>query len=70
MISFQDNGRGIDLESFGDKLFKPFYQIDSRQEGKGMGLHIVKRMLEKNGGRIEVASQVNSGTRFIAYLKE
>lgn len=70
VITFQDNGIGIDLDNFGHKLFKPFYQIDTRQEGKGMGLHIVKSMLEKNGGRIEVVSQVNKGTTFIGYLKE
>lgn len=70
VITFQDNGIGMDLERFGNKLFKPFYQIETRQEGKGMGLHIVKSMLEKNGGKIQVASQVNKGTTFTTYLKE
>ena len=70
VITFGDNGRGIDLARNSHKLFKPFYQVDPRQEGSGMGLHIVKSMLQKNGGKIEVSSQPGQGTTFTAYLKE
>jgi signal transduction histidine kinase len=70
VITFADNGRGIDLTRTGHKLFKPFYQVDPRQEGSGMGLHIVKSMLHKNGGKVAVSSQPGHGTTFTAYLKE
>jgi PAS domain S-box-containing protein len=69
VLRFQDNGMGIDLDSHRDFIFKPFYRISRQQEGKGIGLHLVKSILEKNGSRIEVESQVNAGTTFICYLK-
>lgn len=37
ILTFQDNGQGIDLERNRDKIFRPFYQVDATQEGKGMG---------------------------------
>jgi PAS domain S-box-containing protein len=69
-LVFQDNGQGMDLQGNEEKLFMPFFQIDSQQEGKGMGLTIVKNILERNGGKIEVKSKLNSGTTFTCYLKE
>jgi two-component system CheB/CheR fusion protein len=61
---------GIDLKRLGHKLFKPFSRLTTQAEGKGIGLHLVRSMIEKNGGRIEVESVVNGGTRFRCYLHE
>lgn len=69
-LSFQDNGQGIDLERNGNDIFKPFYQVDGGQEGIGMGLNIVKNVVEKNGGGVEVKSQLGIGTTFICHIKE
>lgn len=69
-LVFADNGEGIDLEKNGARLFTPFARFNSRQEGKGIGLYIIKKMIEKNGGRIEVESEKGKGTRFTIYLKE
>ena len=69
LLKVQDNGTGMDLKQIGDQLFKPFTKF-SNVEGKGIGLHIVKGMVEKNGGRIEVNSRPGQGTCFNIFLKE
>ncbi|MGB5930247.1 MAG: PAS domain-containing sensor histidine kinase [Cyclobacteriaceae bacterium] len=70
ILEVEDNGIGIDLDRVGKNLFKPFRRFTKQSEGKGIGLHIIKTMVEKNGGRIEVQSQVGEGTTFQLYLKE
>lgn len=69
VLTFSDNGIGMDLERYGKNLFKPFKRFTTKAEGKGIGLHIIKSMMEKNGGRIEVESTLGEGTTFKCYLK-
>ncbi len=69
LLKIEDNGIGMDMRKIGDKLFKPFTRFNNKIEGKGIGLHLVKNMVEKNGGRIEVDSAVGKGTTFKVYLK-
>jgi len=70
-MSVSNTGIGIALEDF-DKLFRPFVQIDSalnrQYEGTGLGLALVKRIVEKHGGQVEVSSKVNVGSCFMVYL--
>jgi signal transduction histidine kinase len=63
-ISFKDNGIGIDLAKEGGKLFQPFSRLtNSREkEGTGIGLFMVKKLVEAYGGKIQVKSQPNKGT--------
>ncbi|PRY14392.1 PAS domain S-box-containing protein [Pontibacter ummariensis] len=68
VLQFEDNGMGINLEQNGNRIFKPFQQLESKREGKGMGLSIVKNILERSGGRVEVKSEVGAGTTFTCYL--
>lgn len=70
VLIFKDNGIGMDLVRYGNNLFKPFKRFSNKAEGKGIGLHIIKSMIEKNGGKIEVHSEVNVGTEFVCHLKE
>lgn len=70
ILTIADNGIGIDLERYKDNLFKPFKRFTQQQEGKGIGLHLIKSIVEKNGGKIEVESELDKGTRFTIYLKE
>jgi PAS domain S-box-containing protein len=56
----QDNGIGID-KSQHEKVFELFYQIDSRSEGTGAGLAIVKRIIEVHKGRIWIESEKGKG---------
>jgi PAS domain S-box-containing protein len=66
-FSITDTGIGIVPEDV-PKLFKPFTQLDgglSRQhEGSGLGLALVKKMVEMHGGSVEVQSKPGQGSRF------
>ncbi|HEY3401794.1 MAG TPA: PAS domain S-box protein [Ohtaekwangia sp.] len=62
-ISFVDNGIGIDEVSL-VKIFEMFYRATEQSDGSGIGLYIVKNAVDKLGGQISVASQINQGTRF------
>lgn len=70
LLSVADNGIGIDLDKHGKQIFKPFKRFDTQTEGKGIGLHVIKNMVERNGGKIKVASTPGEGARFDVYLKE
>ncbi len=63
-----DNGRGIDLETYGNKLFGLFQRFHLDTAGKGIGLHITKSIVERYGGHIEIKSKVGEGTTFIIYF--
>lgn len=69
VLEFKDNGIGMDLTKIGDKLYKPFKRFSSQAEGTGVGLHLIKSMIEKNGGHIKVQSCPGDGTVFRIYLK-
>lgn len=60
-ISVQDEGIGIPKENL-DNLFKPFYT--TKQYGTGLGLPIVKEIVEDHHGNIKVESKLNCGTTF------
>jgi PAS domain S-box-containing protein len=70
LLTVKDNGIGMDLERYGKNLFKPFTRFTKKADGKGIGLHLIKTMIEKNGGKVEVESALNVGTTFKCYLKE
>lgn len=70
LLIVQDNGIGIDLERHRDRVFTPFKRFTTKAEGKRIGLNIIRTMIEKNGGRIEIESEVGRGTSFYVYLKE
>lgn len=70
-ISFADNGPGIPPEETA-KIFDGFYQIEKtftgRVEGIGVGLSVVKRMVEAHGGTISVGSTPGKGATFLVTL--
>jgi len=59
-----DNGKGIDIARNGDLLFKKYQRFNPESEGTGLGLWIVKEILDKNGSKIEVESHVDKGSMF------
>ncbi len=69
LLSVSDNGVGIDIEEYGLDLFKPFKRFHRQTEGMGVGLYVIKYMVAKNGGHIEVESKVGEGTCFRIFLK-
>ncbi len=68
LLEVEDNGRGIEVENISE-IFDKYFRINSTIEGSGLGLFIVKRMVENRGGRIEVMSKVGEGSRFSVFLK-
>lgn len=62
-ITIQDNGKGIDEHHLED-IFKMFYRASASSNGSGLGLYIVKEILQKLNGTIEVQSALNKGSRF------
>lgn len=68
VLEVQDNGIGIDLTKYGEKLFGLYQRLHQTGEGKGLGLYIIKSQVESLGGKIEVNSEVGSGTKFSVYF--
>ena len=67
-IEFSDDGIGLDLDKFRDKLFGFYKRFHAHVEGKGIGLHLIKKQIDSLDGRIEVESVVNKGTTFRVLL--
>jgi PAS domain S-box-containing protein len=63
-----DNGMGIDHIHY-DRIFGLFNKLDANSEGTGIGLALVKRIIEVHGGRIWVQSEVKKGTTFFFTLQ-
>jgi signal transduction histidine kinase len=62
-LSIRDNGGGIP----GDKLsaiFEPYYTTKTPDRGTGLGLFVIRQIVEKRGGKISVESNVGEGTAF------
>ncbi|MBL7865986.1 MAG: hypothetical protein JNK10_13980 [Cyclobacteriaceae bacterium] len=68
-LSVEDNGLGIDLKEYGEKLFTLYGRFHSHVDGKGLGLYLVKTHVTAMSGRIAVASEEGRGTTFSVYLK-
>ena len=70
-FSCEDNGIGMSSE-FLEKIFLPFERVRnttiSKIEGTGLGMAIVKNLVEQMGGRIEVESKEGVGSRFVVTL--
>jgi PAS domain S-box-containing protein len=68
LIEVKDNGLGIDPAQH-EKIFSMFKRIHNHVEGSGIGLYIVKKIIENSGGKIEVKSEVGKGATFKVYMK-
>lgn len=68
-ITFSDNGIGFE-EMYTEKVFEIFQRLNQREdyEGTGIGLAIVKKVLDRHEGIIKATSQVDKGTTFVMVL--
>ncbi|MEX0904109.1 MAG: ATP-binding protein [Balneolaceae bacterium] len=71
LLTFQDNGVGLDVEQHQEKLFGLYQKFHSKATGKGLGLFLVKSQVEAFGGSIEARSDSGEGmTILIRFKKE
>ncbi len=69
VLEVEDNGLGIDLQRHGGELFQLFRRFHPEAAaGTGVGLFLVNRLVQAQGGHIEVVSQPGSGTTFSVFL--
>jgi signal transduction histidine kinase len=68
ILYVKDNGLGFN-QRYQDKVFGMFKRLHQHVDGSGIGLYIVKRIIENSGGKIEVRSEVNKGTTFEVHFK-
>jgi len=67
-IIFEDNGIGIDLDRYGNDMFKFSKVFHSGYDSKGVGLFITKNQIETYGGTIAVESKPGKGSKFIVTI--
>jgi PAS domain S-box-containing protein len=71
-LSFKDNGRGIP-EAIKKDLFRMFQRSNEENRGAGLGLYIIKQVVQKLQGEVHVESQIGEGTHVsitLPFLKE
>jgi PAS domain S-box-containing protein len=66
-VSISDTGEGIEPNIM-DKIFDPFFTTKKQGEGSGLGLDIVKKIIDKHNGDILVKSKINEGSTFTVIL--
>jgi len=64
-VTVEDIGPGISKEQL-NRIFEPFYT--TKALGTGLGLYVVKQLVEKNGGKVDVRSRMGEGTSFTITL--
>lgn len=71
VFSIEDTGIGMNSE-IGMRIFEKFYQADTSHsgEGNGLGLALVKKVIDIMGGEIKVESELGKGTKFIVKFKK
>lgn len=69
-ITVSDNGIGIDLEKYGNKLFGMYNTFHGNENSKGIGLYITKNQIEGLGGEINVESEPGKGTAFFVTINK
>jgi signal transduction histidine kinase len=68
ILSFTDNGKGIDTEKNSEKLFRLYERFDTSIEGKGMGMYMMKAQVDSLNGNITVKSALDTGTQITIEL--
>lgn len=65
-IAIEDTGKGIE-DKILKRIFDPFFT--TREEGTGLGLAVVQKIVELNGGHLDVESRTGQGARFSVYFR-
>lgn len=68
VMEVKDNGMGIDLEKYGDKVFGMYKTFHRKEDARGFGLYLTKTQVEALGGHITLESAVEVGSTFRVYF--
>lgn len=69
LLTIADNGSGMAGDQL-EKIFQLYHRATSRVEGSGVGLYLVKKIIDSSGGKVEVESELRKGTTFKLYFKK
>lgn len=67
-LSIKDSGAGMSPSFLANRAFQPFSQENPHSTGVGLGLSIVRQIIETSGGKMEVSSEPSVGTNFTVKL--
>jgi len=69
-LTVEDNGMGMDLNDSNNKIFELFNRIDSTKmvKGTGVGLFMIKKIINRHNGTVKIESEINKGTKFLITL--
>jgi len=70
VFSVTDNGLGIDMQRYGNKLFGMYKTFHNHKDARGLGLYIIKNQIEAMGGNIQAESTPGKGSTFKVYFNE
>ncbi len=69
VVRFSDNGLGINMDKYSEKVFGLYQRFHTNTDSKGIGLYIIHSQITALGGKIEIESAVDQGTTFIVHFK-
>lgn len=69
VLTVKDNGKGIPKKEL-NKIFKMYGRVDNEIEGHGVGLYLIKKIIETAKGSIVVESEPDNGTTFTIQIKQ
>lgn len=70
ILGIHDNGMGIDLDKYGDKLFGMYKTFHNHKDARGIGLYITKNQIEAMNGKVIASSKVGKGSTFNIYFND
>ncbi len=70
VLSVKDNGLGIDLKKYRNKMFMLYQTFHKHTDSTGVGLFITKNQVEALGGKIKVKSKPSKGSKFMVHFKK
>ena len=70
ILEIADNGLGINIEKYGERLFGMYKTFHKNPEARGIGLFITKNQIESMGGSVDIESEEGKGTVFKIYFNE
>jgi len=69
LLSIKDNGLGIPKNKV-ESIFKMYKQMDTNVQGQGLGLFLIKKIIDAAGGKVEAESEPGQGSEFKLLFKK